>query len=99
MYANFLSPQEIMKGIAKKARSKRLELDLSQSTLSLKSGVSLGTLKNFENSGKISLESLIKIAIVLDSTEEFLNLFIQKENLPSSLDQLIKKTQKKRGRK
>ncbi|MDA9832607.1 helix-turn-helix transcriptional regulator [Gammaproteobacteria bacterium] len=44
---------------------KRLKLNLSQKTLSEKSGVSYGTLKEFEQKRPISLESLLKIALAL----------------------------------
>jgi len=42
------SPFEMAKEIADKAQEKRLKLNLSQQTLSEKSGVSYGTLKKFE---------------------------------------------------
>ena len=42
------------------------------------SGVSLGSLKRFENTGEISLVSLLKLAIVLDCAEEFEQLFVKK---------------------
>jgi len=40
----------ILKGIALRLRDRRLELNLTQKGLATKSGVSLGTLKRFENS-------------------------------------------------
>lgn len=44
-----------------------------------KSGVSLGSLKRFERTGEISLSSLLKIALVLDSLKEFERLFDKPE--------------------
>ena len=41
----------------------------------MRSGVSLGSVKRFEQSGEISLQSLTKIAIALGVEEELLNLF------------------------
>ena len=43
--------------------------------------------KRFENTGEISLFSLIKIAIVLGCEDEFLNLFQQKQY--SSIEEII----------
>ncbi|APC91115.1 MULTISPECIES: helix-turn-helix domain-containing protein [Francisella] len=89
------------KDIAKRAQAKRLGLNLSQQTLSKLSGVSYGTLKKFERTGQISLESLLKIAIVLDDFEKFEQLFVKNaEELPVSLDELlVKESTRKRGRK
>lgn len=73
------TPREIELEIAKKARQRRKEAKLTQEELARKSGVSLGSLKRFENKGKISMESLIKIAAALDYQEDFLNLFAQRK--------------------
>jgi transcriptional regulator with XRE-family HTH domain len=72
------SPREIELEIAKNARRRRKEAGLTQEELARKSGVSLGSLKRFENRGKISMESLIKIAVALDYQEDFLKLFTQR---------------------
>jgi transcriptional regulator with XRE-family HTH domain len=79
---------------------KRLSLNLSQQNLSLRSGVSLGSIKRFERTGKISLESLLKLALVLKSLEPFNSLFAQDplQSLPS-LDAILKQVPRKRGRK
>lgn len=100
MISSVLSPQEVGCAIAKQAQARRLSLDLSQKTLSDRSGVSLGVIKKFERSGKISLESLLKIALMLGCLHEFENLFAQtKDELYLSLDELLKDRRRKRGRK
>ena len=86
--------------IAKKAQDRRLKLNLSQQTLSDKSGVSYGTLKKFEQKGQISLESLLKIALALGEMDTFEHLFANKyDKLPESLDELLDDNPRKRGRK
>lgn len=98
-----MMPQEVAGYIAKNVKEKRLSLNLTQKNLSDRSGVSFGVIKKFERTGKISLESLLKIALILGSLEEFTQLF--KSSKPDkllSLDEIIKsKTRKirKRGRK
>ena len=74
---NFIlkSSQEIMQDIAKRAREIRLSQNLTQAGLSLRSGVSLGSLKRFEKSGEISLKSLIDIANALGCLGDFEQLF------------------------
>lgn len=94
-----MTPWEMQRHIAKQAQKKRLSLNFSQQTLSDRSGVSLGVLKKFEQTGKISLESLLKIALVLGILEEFKDLFKQTklEHL-TSLDELLTSKKRKRGR-
>ncbi len=95
-----ITPKEMLRRIAHHAQSKRLSLNLSQQTLAERSGVSYGSLKKFEITGKISLESLVKIALTLGSLDEFDDLFKPKapENF-ISLDELLKDTKRKRGRR
>jgi len=78
----------ILKGIALRLRDRRLELNLTQKGLATKSGVSLGTLKRFENSFEISLKHLIMLALVLDATEEFEQLFTKRQY--QSIDEVLK---------
>jgi len=94
-----MTPHEIAEYIARQAQAKRLSLNFSQRTLSQHSGVSFGVLKKFERTGQISLESLLKIALALDSLEEFKSLFkaAALEN-SASLDNIIKLKDKKRKR-
>ena len=94
------TPKEVAEHISKQAQAKRLSANLSQKSLSERSGVSLGVLKKFERTGKISLESLLKLAIILGSLEEFISLF--KETSPNSaitLDELFLDKTRKRGRR
>ncbi len=93
------SPFEMAKEIAKKAQEKRLKLNMSQKTLSEKSGVSYGTLKKFEQKGQISLDSLLKIALALGELDTFEHLFTKvDDHLPASIDELLNKHSRKRGR-
>lgn len=97
---NILTPSENQKAIASRARDLRLELNLSQQTLSEKSGVSYGSLKKFEKTGQISLESLLKLAVVLGCMDDFNALFVRKSAEKAlSLDTLIDDGKRKRGRK
>ena len=94
------TPQELQKKIATLARAKRLEHNLSQQTLSEKSNVSYSVIKKFERTGQISLESLLKLAVILGAMEEFNTLFSPKSpEAALSLDELMKKSVRKRGRK
>jgi transcriptional regulator with XRE-family HTH domain len=73
------NPLAILKSISRQFRLKRLEVNITQSELASKSGVSLGSIKRFETKSEISLKNLVMIALVLGSTEEFLQLFTRKD--------------------
>lgn len=86
--------------IAAQVQRKRLSTNWTQQTLADRSGVSLGVLKKFERTGKISLISLLKLAQALGELESFAQLFPDKP-LPQypSLDAMLLATQpRKRGR-
>ncbi|MBU6196509.1 MAG: helix-turn-helix transcriptional regulator [Cyanobacteria bacterium REEB446] len=90
-------PSEILLIIAKQARELRLEKNLTQEGLAKRSGVSLASIKRFERLGKISLESLLEIALVLGVLDEFKLLFRKLEK-PLSMAELLKEPKKrKRG--
>ncbi len=95
-----MTPHEVAAHLAKKARTKRLSMNLSQQTLSERSGVSYGVLKKFERNGQISLGSLLKLALSLDAMGDFYCLFdLKKAESAASLDELIEDHTRKRGRK
>lgn len=81
------TPPEIERQIAERIRGIRKRRKISQRRLSELSGVSLGSLKRFEQSGEISLLSLIKIAIALDISEELERLFADVP--PLSIEEII----------
>ena len=58
---------------------RRKEAKISQSKLSTLSGVSFGSIRRFEETGEISLKSLIRIANALDYIEDFDLLFKRKK--------------------
>lgn len=78
---------EINNDIAQKIVRLRKRKKITQKQLAARSGVSLGSLKRFEQSGEISLQSLTKIAIALDEENELEDLF---NNVPfASIEEVI----------
>ncbi len=60
---------------------------ITQKRLAVKAGVSLGSLKRFEQTGEISLHSFTKLAIALEVEEELDSLFC---NVPfNSIEEVI----------
>ena len=94
------TPHSVMSLMKEKFRTRRLELNLTQEGLANKSGVSLGSVKRFKSSGQISLESLLKLAAILDGLDDFETILEKKTSSFNSIDDLIhskKKTPKKKG--
>lgn len=68
---------EINKELAKRMVQLRRRRKISQKELASGSGVSLGSLKRFEQTGEISLQSLTKLAIALGVEGELETLFAE----------------------
>jgi len=86
--------------LANKIKARRLELNLSQAGLSVRSGVNLETYRRFERTGQVSLINLVMIAESLNLSSEFETLFVQRQY--QNLDELMNarlKTKKRGTRK
>ncbi len=79
IFLNLKTPYDVSRELAERAREKRKYMKLTQMQLADKSGVSLSSLKRFEKTGEISLSSLLKIAMVLDSLKDFEKIFEKPE--------------------
>ena len=80
MYSLETTPLKVSQALAEKHRVLRKQLKMSQEEMAERSGVSLGSLKRFENTGKISLDSLLKLMHLLGRLNEFDNVMLVKEN-------------------
>ena len=69
--------EELDMKLAQRVRNIRRRRKISQEELSRMSGVSYGSVKRFEATGKISLLSLTKLAMALDMADELRELFTQ----------------------
>lgn len=84
-------PSDILLSTAQKVAALRKGLKWTQQDLAEKSGVSHGSIKRFERFGKISFESLLKIAEVLNRLDEFETLLLPKND--ERLEKLFKSHQ------
>ena len=92
---NITTPSLMIEKLRINFKTKRLALSLTQDALSKRSGISLGSLKRFEASGAISLESLLKIALVLECIDDFTNIANHKELSIKSIDDILNKKKRK----
>lgn len=81
-YGDEKSPKEVMMLLAQRIRTLRKTEKISQKTLSEKSGVSYASIRKFESTGIVSLESLLKICETLNRLPDFESILI-----PSDLKQ------------
>jgi transcriptional regulator with XRE-family HTH domain len=81
MYSLESTPLELSKAIAERHKLLRKNLHLSQKEMAERSGVSLGSLKRFENTGKISLEALLKLAHLSGRLKDFDSIFQSGDDL------------------
>ena len=85
--------------IAGNMRSRRLATGLTQQGLAKRSGVSLATLRKFEQKGIISLESFLRLAMVLDTLEDMVKATELSVAEYSSIDEVLEAERKKPPRK
>ena len=80
-YTTTKTPFETLLSFASSLKKMRKQLHFSQKELARRSGVSLGSLKRFEQTGQISLSSFLKLLHVLSSLDKFANLFAPENDL------------------
>lgn len=78
-YGDQNTPKEVMILLSKNVAALRKEQNFTQKELSEKSGVAYASIRKFERTGIISLESLLKISNTLDRLAEFESLLLPDE--------------------
>ena len=82
--------------IAENIREIRLTKGLTQSGLASRSGVSLPTLRKFEQKGAISLESFLKLSMALGCVENLINALKMSPEGFKSIDDVIQEPKTKK---
>lgn len=96
----FISFSKVQKSLIDNVRERRLQMNLTQEGLAERSGVPLPTLRKFEQKGLISLDSFLKLLLVVGGLEEMVDAIKPKENSFKSIDDVLKSDEKpikKRG--
>lgn len=71
-----LSHREVMLRVADRCKRLRLDhLNWTRAHLARKSRVTASTIKRFENTGQITMENLVLLAMAMNSHEAILHLF------------------------
>lgn len=77
-FVNTPTEQSITEDLVTRFKQRRKEYGITQKDLSTRSGVSYASIRRFENSGEISLSSLVKISHAIDCLEDFNELYKNK---------------------
>jgi len=84
------NPSDIQDQLRQKFKTRRKQLGYTQTELTERSGVSLGSLKRFETTGQISLESFLKLAFVLECLGEFEGVCEREEERFGRIEEIIR---------
>lgn len=92
------TPRDQQRELTARFKARRLALNLTQEGLAARAGVSWGSLKRFEHTGLIALESLLKLAMVLGCLGDFDRVCTDEASGLSgnSLDELLRKPKLRR---
>ena len=84
-----MDPARAMRSLARNMQDRRVQLNISQQVLSERSGVSLGTVRRFEQTGRIQLESFLMLAMVLGGIEGVVDATAPPSAVYNSIDDVI----------
>jgi len=98
MSMELTTPQDVRQDLAGRFKARRLSMNLTQEGLARRSGMSWSSLKRFESTGLIALESLLKIALVLDCLPDFDKLCVDDGRglAAKSLDEILSRPKARR---
>jgi transcriptional regulator with XRE-family HTH domain len=82
-----LSPKVLRRRLGRRARDIRLSATRTQASIARAAGVSLPTLQRFESGVNVSLDVLVRVAIVLGAEVALSELFPLPD--PRTIDELI----------
>ena len=87
---SLLTISKAQKRLKEQIKIKRLQQGLTQEGLAKRSGVSLSTLRKFEQKGFISLESFLKLLMALGELEDFVKAFKAEDEVFHSIEDVLK---------
>ncbi len=98
MHFNLATSDEIAREFGNRMRAHRLAENLQQSELAARAGVSERALRNFERSGRGSLDLFLRVAMALGLIESMSNLFELKPKSIKAMERASQNRQRARRR-
>jgi transcriptional regulator with XRE-family HTH domain len=98
MSISLRTPRDVQRDLADRFKARRLAANLAQEGLAKRSSVSWSSLKRFERTGLIALDSLLRLALVLDCLQDFDLVCPQNRGVleSKSLDELLSAPRRRR---
>jgi HTH-type transcriptional regulator/antitoxin HipB len=94
------TPRDITRNLARRVKVLRLERGWTQQEVAERAGLALPTYRVFERSGRISLDRLLKLAIVFEARVGFDQLFATRPvGSLAELEQRVERSSCKRGKR
>ena len=96
---SLLTVPKAQKQLVEHVRTRRLATGLTQAGLAKRAGVSLASLRKFEQKGVISLQSYLKILMALGILVQVVEATASAPKEFSSIDEVLAESEKKTGKK
>ncbi len=87
LYIGFSTYEEVCKELGARLKAQRLVQMLTQEELAARAGLSTGTVKNIENKGQSSIESVVRLGLALGLADHFQELFKLQVKSIAQMDQ------------
>ncbi len=87
MALEFTTNNEILAAFGVRLRSQRLGQKLSQQELARMAGLSTGSIRNLEEDGQVSLDTLVRVARALGLLSELETLFVPARHSIAMMEQ------------
>ena len=87
MDIGFATYEEVCKELGARLKAQRLAQMLTQEDLAVRAGLSMGTVKNIENKGQSSIESVVRLGLALGLADHFQELFKLQVKSIAQMDQ------------
>lgn len=89
------TPSKARRELVEHVKARRLAIGLTQQGLAHRSGVKLATLRKFEQKGSISLESFLKLLMVLGGLDRVVEAAKPEQAEFASIDEVLEEVGKK----
>jgi transcriptional regulator with XRE-family HTH domain len=89
-------PEEVCQEIGRRARTRRLSLNVSVDELAGRVGISSNTLGNFERTGRCTLETFVRILEVLNALPDLASVLVtQASSIDDMRQNVVTRTRKR----
>ncbi len=95
----FATHEEVCKELGARLKAQRLAQMLTQEELAVRAGLSTGTVKNIENKGQSSIESVVRLGLALGLADHFQELFKLQVKSIAQMDQAEQSTRIRASRR